>query len=57
MLTMPETTDKGLSVLVFAAYHTLVSSEVVRKVVLDDGKGHQADSKASRDGCCGLPGS
>jgi hypothetical protein len=37
-------TDKGLSVLVFAAYHTLTSGEVVRKVVLDDGKGHQADA-------------
>ena len=40
---MSDMTDKGLSVLVFAAYHTLVSGEVVRKVVLDDGKGHQAD--------------
>jgi hypothetical protein len=42
---MPDMTDKGLSVLVFAAYHTLVSGEAVRKVVLDDGKGHQADKQ------------
>jgi hypothetical protein len=42
---MPGMTDKGLSVLVFAAYHTLVSGEVVRKVVLNDGKGHQADKQ------------
>lgn len=35
--------DKGLSILVFAAYHTLVSGEQVREVVLDDGKGHRAD--------------
>lgn len=40
---IPSLSDKALSVLVFAAYHTLVSGETVRKVVLDDGKGHQAD--------------
>lgn len=36
-------TDKGLSILVFAAYHQLASGEVVRDVVLDDGSGHRAD--------------
>lgn len=38
-------TDHGLSILVFAAYHSLVSGEVVTQVVLDDGKGHRADAK------------
>jgi len=32
-------TDKGLSILVFAAYHQLASGEIV----LDDGSGHRAD--------------
>ena len=36
-------TEKGLSILVFAAYHQLASGEVVRDVVLDDGSGHRAD--------------
>ncbi|KHJ55056.1 hypothetical protein LA66_11015 [Aureimonas altamirensis] len=36
-------TDKGLSILVFAAYHQLASGEAVRDVVLSDGSGHRAD--------------
>ncbi|WP_285293990.1 hypothetical protein [Aureimonas altamirensis] len=36
-------TDKGLSILVFAAYHQLASGEAVRDVVLNDGSGHRAD--------------
>ncbi len=36
--------DHALSILTFAAYHSLVSGEVVTRVVLDDGKGHKADS-------------
>ena len=36
--------DKALSILVFAAYHSLTSGEKVRDVVLDDGKGHHADT-------------
>ncbi|MBC8129336.1 MAG: hypothetical protein H7Y08_03315 [Rhizobiaceae bacterium] len=35
--------DKALSILAFAAYHSLASGEVVGQVVLDDGKGHMAD--------------
>jgi len=43
---MPSNTlsDGALSIFVFAAYHSLVSGEQVREVVLDDGKGHRADS-------------
>lgn len=37
--------DKALSILTFAAYHSLTSGEKVRDVVLDDGKGHRADSE------------
>lgn len=40
---IPQLSDAGLSILVFAAYHSLVSGEQVRKVVLDDGRGHHAD--------------
>lgn len=36
--------DHALSILTFAAYHSLVSGETVTRVVLDDGKGHKADS-------------
>lgn len=36
--------DGALSILVFAAYHSLVSGETVTRVVLDDGKGHKADA-------------
>ena len=35
--------DKALSILAFAAYHSLESGEVVGEVVVDDGKGHLAD--------------
>ena len=37
--------DHALSILTFAAYHSLVSGEVVTRVVLDDGKGHKADAE------------
>ena len=42
---MPSNTlsDGALSIFVFAAYHSLVSGEQVRQVVLDDGNGHRAD--------------
>jgi len=36
--------DAALSILAFAAYHSLVSGETVTRVVLDDGKGHHADA-------------
>lgn len=36
--------DHALSILTFAAYHSLVSGEEVKRVVLDDGKGHKADA-------------
>jgi len=44
---MADTTlsDAALSILAFAAYHSLVSGETVTRVVLDDGKGHHADAK------------
>ncbi len=35
--------DKALSVLTFAAYHSLTSGNPVKEVVLDDGAGHHAD--------------
>ncbi|HEV7254274.1 MAG TPA: hypothetical protein VGN97_14415 [Mesorhizobium sp.] len=35
--------DKALSILTFAAYHTLTSGNLVREVVLEDGSGHRAD--------------
>jgi len=41
--------DKGLSILTFAAYHSLVSGEKVSRVVLDDGKGHHADPDGVRE--------
>ena len=37
--------DKAFSILTFAAYHSLVSGDVVSKVTLDDGKGHVADAE------------
>lgn len=40
---MADLSDKARSILVFAAYHSLTSGELVREVVLDDGKGHTAD--------------
>lgn len=36
-------TDKALSIITFAAYHSLASGEVVREVLLEDGHGHKAD--------------
>lgn len=36
--------DKALSVLTFAAYHSLLSGEQVKEVVIDDGNGHLADA-------------
>lgn len=41
--------DGALSILVFAAYHSLVSGETVTRVVLDDGKGHKADAEGVRE--------
>ncbi len=35
--------DKALSILTFAAYHSLTSGNPVREVVLEDGSGHRAD--------------
>ncbi len=35
--------DKALSILTFAAYHSLLSGEQVKEVVIDDGEGHKAD--------------
>ena len=35
--------DKALSILAFAAYHSLASGETVGEVVIDDGNGHLAD--------------
>ncbi|PZO79844.1 MAG: hypothetical protein DI629_08080 [Mesorhizobium amorphae] len=35
--------DKALSVLTFAAYHSLASGNPVREIVLDDDNGHKAD--------------
>ncbi len=41
--------DGALSILVFAAYHSLVSGETVTRVVLDDGKGHKADAEGVKE--------
>lgn len=41
--------DKALSILAFAAYHSLVSGEEVKEVVLDDGQGHHADSEGVKE--------
>jgi hypothetical protein len=38
-------TDEARSILVFAAYHDLLSGQPVKEVVLDDGAGHQASMK------------
>jgi hypothetical protein len=38
-------TDDARSILVFAAYHELLSGEPVKEVVLDDGAGHKASTK------------
>lgn len=37
--------DKAISILVFAAYHSLSSGEMVGEIVLDDGQGHKADAE------------
>jgi hypothetical protein len=36
--------DKAISILTFAAYHSLASGESVGEVVIDDGHGHKADA-------------
>ncbi|BDA86710.1 hypothetical protein Sa4125_42520 [Aureimonas sp. SA4125] len=36
--------DKAISILVLAAYHSLSSGETVGQIVLDDGHGHTADA-------------
>lgn len=41
--------DKALSILTFAAYHTLTSGNPVREVVLEDGSGHRADPDGVRE--------
>ena len=35
--------DKALSILAFAAYHSLASGEAVGEIVVYDGHGHKAD--------------
>jgi hypothetical protein len=49
--TMSDTplSDHALSILTFAAYHSLVSGESVTRVVLDDGKGHHADPEGVKE--------
>jgi len=42
-------TDEGRSILVFAAYHELLSGQPVREVVLDDGLGHQASTSGQSE--------
>lgn len=37
--------DKALSILAFAAYHSLESGEVVGEIVVDDGNGHTANQE------------
>lgn len=41
--------DHALSILIFAAYHSLVSGETVTRVVLDDGQGHHADPEGVKE--------
>jgi len=41
--------DKALSILTFAAYHTLTSGNPVREVVLEDGSGHRADPEGVKE--------
>lgn len=41
--------DKALSILAFAAYHSLTSGKPVTEVVLDDGQGHRADPDGVRE--------
>jgi hypothetical protein len=42
-MSQTEHSDKALSILTFAAYHSLSSGETVGQVVIDDGNGHVAD--------------
>ena len=35
--------DKALSILAFAAFHSLASGEAIGEIVVDDGAGHTAD--------------
>ena len=41
--------DKGLSILTFAAYHQLTSGEQVAELVLRDAAGHRADPDGIRE--------
>lgn len=41
--------DKGLSIITFAAYHELTSGEHVSEVTLRDGAGHSADPQGVRE--------
>ena len=41
--------DKGLSIITFAAYHELASGERVTEVTLRDGAGHSADPQGVRE--------
>ncbi len=41
--------DKGLSIFVFAAYHQLMSGELVTEVALHDHAGHAADREGIRE--------
>ena len=42
-------TDEARSILVFAAYHELLSGQPVKEVVLDDGAGHLASMKGQSE--------
>jgi hypothetical protein len=41
--------DKGLSIITFAAYHALTSGERVAEVTIRDGSGHRADPDGLRE--------
>ena len=41
--------DRALAVFAFAAYHELESGQPVKKVIRQDGKGHQADEEAVKE--------
>ena len=40
---MATISEKALSIFAFAVYHQLESGQPVKKVIREDGKGHQAD--------------
>lgn len=42
-------TDEARSILVFAAYHELLSGQPVREVVVDDGAGHRASLRGQTE--------